>query len=67
MKLSEIRQAKECLHDVAAHSLGLCYHEDNKISDLAKTINKNAHDVYDLLSREEGLIEDERKKGREKN
>ena len=67
MKLSEIKQAKERLHDVAVHSLGLCYHEDNKISDLAKTINKNAHDVYDLLIQEEGLIENERKEKRERS
>jgi hypothetical protein len=61
MKLSEIKQAKERLYDVAAHSLGLCYHEDNEISDLAKAINKNAHEVYDWLSQEEGLVENERR------
>ena len=65
MKLSEIKKAKETLYEVAVASLGLCYCDDNLISDESKSINRNTHKLYDMLSKEENAIEYEQRKAGE--
>ena len=41
MKINNVKQAMDLLHDIGANSVGLCYHKDSSVSDKAKDINKN--------------------------
>ena len=61
MKITNIKQAMDLLHDIGAHSVGLCYHKDSSVSDKAKDINKQAYDVYKFLMEKESLKDDPRR------
>ena len=61
MKINNVKQAMDLLHDIGANSVGLCYHKDSSVSDKAKDINKQAYDVFKLLMEEESLKDDPRK------
>ena len=61
MKINNVKQAMDLLHDIGPNSVGLCYHKDSSVSDKAKDINKQAYDVFKFLMEEESLKDDPRK------
>ena len=61
MKINNVKQAMDLLHDIGANSVGLCYHKDSSVSDKAKDINKKPYDVFKFLMEEESLKDDPRK------